>query len=158
MSDLSNRTADDTRTASVSPLLTTDNNSNYITNNNTGSGKTHAIDEEVDAAHTAASATTNRNFRRSQSTHQATRKLSNTSYPLMHLHSTRGRSTSIPSTAAPSGPAFTVSPSFDNRLNDFLLDCNCDAASRMAVFNETFTYDDFVFGLQKDDLCRIGLK
>lgn len=160
MSDLSQRTSDETRTASVSPLLPSDNNSNYINNNNPL--KNYAIDEEVDAAQppaTSASATTNRNFRRSQSTQHAPRKLSNTSYPLMHLNSTRGRSTSIPSATGPTGPGSTGGlPSFDSRLNDFLLDCNCDAASRMAVFNEAFTYEDFVFAMQKDDLCRIGLK
>lgn len=156
MSDV-HRTPEDTRTASVSPLLPpSDNNSNYLNNNQ--SVKSNAIDEEVDSVPTASAGTTNSNFRRSQSTQQATRKLSNTSYPLMHLNSARGRSTSIPSTATPSGLAFAGSPSFDNRLNDFLLDCNCDAASRMAVFNEAFTYEDFVFGMQKDDLCRIGLK
>lgn len=162
-SDLSQKIMDETRTASVSPLLPADGNSNYLNNNNhhNKSSKTKAIDEEeVDGVREAAASVPgviNRNFRRSQSTTQQapTRKNSNTSYPLMHLSSTKGRSTSIPSTP---GQTFAGSPSFDNRLNDFLLDCNCDAATRMAVFNESFTYEDFVFGMQKDDLCRIGLK
>lgn len=157
MSDLSHRTSEDTRTASVSPLLPSDSNSNYL-NSNT-SGKTDAIDEEVDGVPVAAFGNTNRNLRRSQSTQQqGTRKISNTSYPLMHLQSTRGRSSSIPTATAASGPSFAGSPSFDRRLNDFLLECNCDAASRMAILNEAFTYEDFVFGVQKDDLSRIGLK
>lgn len=150
ISDVSQRAMDDTQAASVSPQPATTNNLNN-NNSTTRNVAPNANDAQVDANH---------NFRRSQSTtQQANRKLSNSSYPLMQLNSARGRSPSIPSTTGPAGGAtFAGSPSFDQRLRDFLMECNCDAASIMAVVNQAFTYDDFVFGMQKDDLCRIGLK
>lgn len=148
MSEVSHRTTEDTRTASVSPLPFVNNN-NYANTNVTSNPI-----NEVDGG--APIVVTNRIFRRTQST-QPNRKLSNTSYPLIHLHSARGRSKSIPTSPA-SAQSSHISPSFDRRLNDFLLDNRCDDAARIAVFNEGFTYEDFVYDMQKEDLCRIGLK
>lgn len=46
----------------------------------------------------------------------------------------------------------------DARLNEWLIKHGIDQTSRNAILNEQFTFDDFLFELQKDDLLRIGLK
>lgn len=46
----------------------------------------------------------------------------------------------------------------DTRLNEFLIKLNIDATSRDIIFNEEFTYEDFIYDLEKADLLRIGLK
>lgn len=46
----------------------------------------------------------------------------------------------------------------DTRLNDWLNACNIDVISRNIILAEQFTYDDFIYGMEKTDLYRIGLK
>lgn len=46
----------------------------------------------------------------------------------------------------------------DARLNDWLNATNIDAISKTAILSEQFTYDDFIYGMEKTDLQRIGLK
>lgn len=48
--------------------------------------------------------------------------------------------------------------SIDARLNDWLVKNNIDPISRNIVLSELFTYEDFVYELEKSDLHRIGLK
>lgn len=48
--------------------------------------------------------------------------------------------------------------SIDIRLNEWLIKNNVDITSRTIIFNEEFTYEDFVYDLDKSDLHRIGLK
>ncbi|XP_055699496.1 mitogen-activated protein kinase kinase kinase 15 isoform X3 [Phlebotomus papatasi] len=49
-------------------------------------------------------------------------------------------------------------PKMDSRLNDWLVSNNIDQQSRNIIHGEEFAYEDFVFGLQKDDLRRLGLR
>lgn len=46
----------------------------------------------------------------------------------------------------------------DGRLSDWLDVNNIDALSKNAILAEQFTYDDFIYGMEKSDLHRIGLK
>lgn len=46
----------------------------------------------------------------------------------------------------------------DTRLNDWLNTTNIDAMSKTIILAEQFTYDDFIYGMEKTDLQRIGLK
>lgn len=46
----------------------------------------------------------------------------------------------------------------DIRLSDWLTVTNIDAISKTAILSEQFTYDDFIYGMEKTDLQRIGLK
>lgn len=46
----------------------------------------------------------------------------------------------------------------DARLNDWLNVTNIDPISKTAILSEQFTYDDFIYGMEKADLQRIGLK
>ncbi|XP_055676600.1 mitogen-activated protein kinase kinase kinase 15 isoform X2 [Lutzomyia longipalpis] len=46
----------------------------------------------------------------------------------------------------------------DSRLNEWLIKCNIDAYTRNIIHGEEFSYEDFLYGLQKDDLRRLGLK
>lgn len=46
----------------------------------------------------------------------------------------------------------------DTRLNDWLNSSNIDPISKTAILSEHFTYDDFIYGMEKTDLQRIGLK
>lgn len=48
--------------------------------------------------------------------------------------------------------------SIDIRLNDWLIKHSVDLTSRTIIFNEEFTYEDFVYDLDKHELHRIGLK
>lgn len=48
--------------------------------------------------------------------------------------------------------------SIDIRLNEWLVKNNVDITSRTIIFNEEFTYEDFVYDLDKNDLHRIGLR
>lgn len=48
--------------------------------------------------------------------------------------------------------------SIDTRLSDWLVKQNIDTISRNIILGELFTYEDFVFELEKTDLHRIGLK
>lgn len=51
-----------------------------------------------------------------------------------------------------------VTTSIDIRLNDWLIKHSVDLISRTMIFHEEFTYEDFVYDLDKHDLHRIGLK
>lgn len=44
------------------------------------------------------------------------------------------------------------------RLNEWLIKHGIDPTSRTAILNEAFTFEDFVYEMQKEDLLRIGLK
>lgn len=46
----------------------------------------------------------------------------------------------------------------DSRLGDWLDTSNIDTQSKNAILSEQFTYDDFIYGMEKSDLHRIGLK
>lgn len=46
----------------------------------------------------------------------------------------------------------------DKRLADWLNACNIDAISSNIILAEQFTYDDLIYGMEKTDLYRIGLK
>lgn len=46
----------------------------------------------------------------------------------------------------------------DARLNDWLNAANMDPISKNAILAEQFTYDDFIYGMEKTDMHRIGLK
>lgn len=48
--------------------------------------------------------------------------------------------------------------SIDTRLNEWLIKHNIDAVSRNIILSESFSYEDFVYELEKTDLHRIGLK
>lgn len=48
--------------------------------------------------------------------------------------------------------------SIDLRLNEWLVKNNVDITTRTIIFNEEFSYEDFVYDLDKNDLHRIGLK
>lgn len=48
--------------------------------------------------------------------------------------------------------------SIDTRLNDWLMKNNIDTISKNIILSELFTYEDFVYELEKSDLHRIGLK
>lgn len=52
----------------------------------------------------------------------------------------------------------TSTVSIDTRLNEFLQRHNIDLQSRSIIFAEEFSYEDFVYHLDKPDLLRIGLK
>ncbi|GAB0090482.1 Mitogen-activated protein kinase kinase kinase [Sergentomyia squamirostris] len=49
-------------------------------------------------------------------------------------------------------------PKMDHKLNEWLVKNNIDAHSRSLIHAEEFSYEDFLLGLQKDDLRRIGLR
>lgn len=51
-----------------------------------------------------------------------------------------------------------TTPSIDNRLNEWLIKQHIDTVSKNIILGELFTYDDFVYGIEKSDLHRIGLK
>lgn len=44
------------------------------------------------------------------------------------------------------------------RLNEWLIKQGIDQTSRTVILNEAFTFEDFVYEMQKEDLLRIGLK
>ena len=46
----------------------------------------------------------------------------------------------------------------DQRLDDWLCRQNIDTVVRNTILNEEFSYEDFVYNMEKDDLIRIGLK
>lgn len=46
----------------------------------------------------------------------------------------------------------------DTRLADWLNASNIDSVSRNLILAEQFTFDDFIYGMEKTDLYRIGLK
>ncbi|XP_059610268.1 mitogen-activated protein kinase kinase kinase 15 isoform X3 [Phlebotomus argentipes] len=46
----------------------------------------------------------------------------------------------------------------DSKLNEWLLKYSIDTQARNVIHAEEFSYEDFVYGLQKDDLRRIGLR
>lgn len=46
----------------------------------------------------------------------------------------------------------------DTRLADWLTASNIDPISKNLILAEQFTYDDFIYGMEKTDLYRIGLK
>lgn len=52
----------------------------------------------------------------------------------------------------------TYAPPIDSRLNDWLNTTNIDPISKNAILAEQFTFDDFIYGMEKSDLYRIGLK
>lgn len=46
----------------------------------------------------------------------------------------------------------------DQKLNEWLIRCNVDPVSRNLILDSAFIYEDFLYEMTKDDLCRIGLK
>lgn len=50
------------------------------------------------------------------------------------------------------------SASIDLQLNEWLIINNIDSTSRSIILGELFTFDDFLFEMDKSDLLRIGLK
>lgn len=46
----------------------------------------------------------------------------------------------------------------DTRLADWLTATNIDPIAKNSILAEQFTYDDFIYGMEKTDLHRIGLK
>lgn len=52
----------------------------------------------------------------------------------------------------------TVSNSIDLRLNDWLTKHNIDSISKNIILTELFSYDDFIYEIDKADLYRVGLK
>lgn len=64
------------------------------------------------------------------------------------------------STSQVDGAQLSNSPpiTLDDRLNNFLIGIQVDAASRNLILNSDFTYEDFVYEMDKDDLRRLGLK
>lgn len=52
----------------------------------------------------------------------------------------------------------TNTSTVDTRLADWLTTSNIDTISKNLILSEQFTYDDFVYGMEKSDLYRIGLK
>lgn len=48
--------------------------------------------------------------------------------------------------------------SIDTRLSEWLCRHSIDSTSRQIIFSEDFTYQDFVYDMDKSDLLRIGLK
>lgn len=46
----------------------------------------------------------------------------------------------------------------DQKLNEWLIRCNVDPVSRNLILDSAFSYEDFLFEMTKEDLCRIGLK
>lgn len=55
---------------------------------------------------------------------------------------------------------YTRSPtaSIDTRLDEWLIKNKIDTVSKNIILSELFTYEDFVYELEKRDLHRIGLK
>lgn len=51
-----------------------------------------------------------------------------------------------------------ATPPVDIRLSDWLNASNIDPISKTAILAEQFTFDDFIYGMEKTDLHRIGLK
>lgn len=52
----------------------------------------------------------------------------------------------------------SATTSIDSKLNDWLIRNNVDNVSRNIIFSEDFTYEDFVYNLDKSDLLRLNLK
>lgn len=52
----------------------------------------------------------------------------------------------------------SATTSIDSKLNDWLIRNNVDPISRNIIFAEDFTYEDFVYNLEKSDLLRLNLK
>lgn len=52
----------------------------------------------------------------------------------------------------------SATTSIDSKLNDWLIRNNVDNVSRNIIFSEDFTYEDFVYNLEKSDLLRLNLK
>lgn len=52
----------------------------------------------------------------------------------------------------------SATTSIDSKLNDWLIRNNVDNVSRSIIFAEDFTYEDFVYNLDKSDLLRLNLK
>lgn len=46
----------------------------------------------------------------------------------------------------------------DQRLEDWLIEHNISAAVRSVIHGEDFSFEDFVYGMEQDDLRRIGLR
>lgn len=46
----------------------------------------------------------------------------------------------------------------DERLNEFLSRINVSNAAKNSILNADFTYEDFVYEMEKEDLRRLGLK
>lgn len=80
-----------------------------------------------------------------------TRKMGICRSPRQELNATRRR-------PEQSSPQSTSSASIDLRLNEWLINNNIDSTSRTIILGELFTYNDFLFGMDKSDLLRIGLK
>lgn len=46
----------------------------------------------------------------------------------------------------------------DQKLNEWLIRSNVDPVSRNLILDSAFIYEDFLYEMTKNDLCRIGLK
>lgn len=46
----------------------------------------------------------------------------------------------------------------DQKLNEWLIRSNIDQVSRNLILDSAFIYEDFLYEMTKNDLCRIGLK
>lgn len=46
----------------------------------------------------------------------------------------------------------------DTHLSNWLNSYNIDSVSKNLILAEHFTFDDFIYGMEKSDLYRIGLK
>lgn len=55
-------------------------------------------------------------------------------------------------------PAPMVNAPTDLRLDEWLIKNNVDSVSRNIILNELFTYEDFIYEMEKEDLHQIGLK
>lgn len=80
-----------------------------------------------------------------------TRKMGICRSPRQELNATRRR-------PEQSSPQSSPSASIDLRLNEWLINNNIDSTSRTIILGELFTYNDFLFEMDKSDLLRIGLK
>jgi hypothetical protein len=50
------------------------------------------------------------------------------------------------------------SPPIDLKLNEWLIKMNFDQTTRQTILNEEFSYEDFLYETDKEDIRRIGLK
>lgn len=82
-----------------------------------------------------------------------TRKLGLSRSPRQEL-TVNAQSRRAEQTPSPSASSGTI----DLRLNEWLINNNIDSTSRTIILGELFTYNDFLFEMDKSDLQRIGLK
>uniref|UniRef100_A0A1L8DKG4 mitogen-activated protein kinase kinase kinase n=1 Tax=Nyssomyia neivai TaxID=330878 RepID=A0A1L8DKG4_9DIPT len=77
----------------------------------------------------------------------------------LHNKNDYGRSVSMMSNRRINFANSTVETTkVDSKLNEWLMKYNIDVHTRNIIHGEEFSYEDFINGLQKDDLRRLGLK